>query len=491
MRVFRQRFGPEGHARPSRVWYVEIKNPKGVRVRVRANTDRDASAELGRRLEKLAQLKGSGLEPPLDLARWVADLPPKTLARIARLGIVAPSRVAAGRPITEHVREFIQSLRASNCAPRYVQNVATQLDDVCEGCGWRTLADVDRSSLERYLHDLRTVGRLTEDGEHEKPISVKTSNHHFASVKAFLNWAVERGIGFSNPLARVKGLNADVDQRRIRRALTFEEIRALVGAAHSGPDHKGVSGATRAMAWRLCAECGLRVGELAALKVGDLDLDPSGPTLTVPAKVSKNKTEARLPLRPELARDLAPYAAGKHPSASLLDLPTHFKDKATRWLRFDLARTRVVDEDGEAREIAYRDASERVADVHALRSSFVTQLVRSGANARAVQVLARHSDPRLTLNTYARLGQHDERAALAMLPSLVDGPAASSMRATGTDGPSASSYTGKNSPRNSPPEQSLPAGTCEDVRGSSRSRDAESASSRFGVVTAVGIEPTT
>ena len=97
------------------------------------------------------------------------------------------------------------------------------------------MADVDRSSLERDLADLRTVGRLGEDGKREKPISAKTSNHVLGSVKAFMNWAVERGYALSNPLARVKGLNARVDPRRIRRALNTEELCALVPAARLLP----------------------------------------------------------------------------------------------------------------------------------------------------------------------------------------------------------------------------------------------------------------
>ena len=39
-------------------------------------------------------------------------------------------------------------------------------------------------------------------------------------------------------------------------------------------------------------------------------------------------------------------------------------------------------------------------DFHCLRHSYITTLILSGANAKAVQVLARHHDLRLTVGTY-------------------------------------------------------------------------------------------
>ena len=45
----------------------------------------------------------------------------------------------------------------------------------------------------------------------------------------------------------------------------------------------------------------------------------------------------------------------------------------------------------------------KILDLHSLRVSFVTNLPRSGVPLATVQKLARHSDPRLTANTYAHL----------------------------------------------------------------------------------------
>jgi len=247
-----------------------------------------------------------------------------------------------------------------------------------------------------------------------------------------------------------------------------------------GLKHKGVSGATRALVWRIAAEVGLRVGEIQGLRVQDLDLDPSGATLTVRAAISKNRREARQPLRPEVARDLEPHTAGKLPSAPLLPLPSDFKDKATRWLKVDLARA----------DIPYRDASKRVADVHSLRSSFVTRLVRSGANPKLVQTLARHSTPTLTLGVYARMSRHEERRAIEALPSLTDDPAASSAKATGTEGQRAN-QSANVLPPSLPPGAGSGAVECDGVRGSNATGATLRPTGTDGMAGAAGLEPAT
>jgi len=53
-----------------------------------------------------------------------------------------------------------------------------------------------------------------------------------------------------------------------------------------------------------------------------------------------------------------------------------------------------------------------VADFHALRAAYVTGLVRSGVDAATAQKLARHSDVRLTLQTYTSTTKADLRKAL-------------------------------------------------------------------------------
>ncbi len=84
--------------------------------------------------------------------------------------------------------------------------------------------------------------------------------------------------------------------------------------------------------------------------------------------------------------------------------------------------------------LKYRDAAGRVADFHALRHTYVSRLVQSGASVKVAQELARHSTPTLTLGRYAHIGLVDQTKALDALPTIDDSaPARQTAVATGTD----------------------------------------------------------
>ena len=87
-------------------------------------------------------------------------------------------------------------------------------------------------------------------------------------------------------------------------------------------------------------------------------------------------------------------------------LPT---TRTAAMLRHDLA----------AAGIAYETDS-GVLDFHALRAAYVSELVRSGAQVKTCQVLARHSDPKLTIGVYAKASIHDLTGAVESLPDLTN-----------------------------------------------------------------------
>jgi len=83
---------------------------------------------------------------------------------------------------------------------------------------------------------------------------------------------------------------------------------------------------------------------------------------------------------------------------------------------------------------AYRDGAGRVADFHALRHTFITQLARSRVAPAVAKNLACHSTITLTMDHYTHTLVEDERSALARLQGL-GGKVfrAEGLRATGTD----------------------------------------------------------
>ena len=84
--------------------------------------------------------------------------------------------------------------------------------------------------------------------------------------------------------------------------------------------------------------------------------------------------------------------------------------------------------------LTYRDSEGRQADFHALRHTYLSRLGRSGASAKVMQRLARHSTVELTLGRYTHAGLFDLKSAVGKLPALPTTTKSrpESVRATGT-----------------------------------------------------------
>ncbi|GGM42296.1 tyrosine-type recombinase/integrase [Microbacterium saperdae] len=152
---------------------------------------------------------------------------------------------------------------------------------------------------------------------------------------------------------------------------------------------------TRAMIL-LAAYQGLRVSEIAAVHSGDVDLR-SG-TLKVTGKGGRT--------------DYLPLHSVIESLASTM--PTGWWFPARRGHDGHIRGRSVSDLLRLARQRA--GISDTTLTGHSLRHAFGTELVRGGANIRAVQELMRHESLQTT-QLYAQVLDDDRRAALAVLPS--------------------------------------------------------------------------
>src|SRR5271157_2748884 len=76
-----------------------------------------------------------------------------------------------------------------------------------------------------------------------------------------------------------------------------------------------------------------------------------------------------------------------------------------------------------------------IVDFHALRGTYISHLVSSGASVKTCQTLARHSSPVLTIGIYAKASLHDIAGAVESLPDLSPTqPPSEALSATGTEG---------------------------------------------------------
>jgi integrase len=203
----------------------------------------------------------------------------------------------------------------------------------------------------------------------------KTKINYIQSLGAFLKWCKDHQYVrevFTTKVTRPEGGNIEE-----WRALTVDEARKLIQAAPQ----------RRKLLYEVALLTGLRVGEIRALTVGNVDVINS----CLRTNITKNKKMAVQPLPAELARKLAEVANGKMPSERLLRLPCHPDRRFTT--DAEHAGIQIVTPEGRA-------------VFHSLRKCYITALQEcAGATLVEAQKLARHSTPMLTANVYTRPAQ--------------------------------------------------------------------------------------
>jgi len=409
-RLFKATYkGRGGETKESAKWYVEFRDHNATVRRLPAFASKPASDEMGRNLVKLVDYhKATGGQTDPALSRWLAGLPARTRDKLVAIGLLDHERVSAGRPLTDHLADWSNALAAKGNTEFHVSVVTGRARKVLDGCRFRFFADIDGAKVSAFLGELRA------DVPGRRGKSAQTYNFYLSAVKQFCRWMVRNRRATTSPVGHLEPLNVRTDRRRDRRALTVEELRTLMRTTAAGPTRHGLSGTERALLYRFAVETGLRAGEIRSLTAPSFDLGDDAPTVTVAAAYSKRRREDTLPLRLDLAAELRAHFDRRQPTAPAFKLPKCRKD-AAKMFRADV----------EAAGIAYRDEAKRVADFHALRHTFISNLARGGVHPRTAQALARHSTITLTMDRYAHSVIGEQAVALNVLPDLsgsADGP---------------------------------------------------------------------
>lgn len=155
---------------------------------------------------------------------------------------------------------------------------------------------------------------------------------------------------------------------------TVEQVNSILDNAQT-PEHR--------ITWALMAFAGLRKSEAANLK--DSDIYEGYIHL-----IGKGNKMAKVPISSRLKKELEIY--GK-PLPGLKSLSSHVKTAA---------KAAKIEFQGEATN-------------HRFRHSFASNLIRAGADIKSVQLLMRHENIEITLNTYAHLLGADLEKAVDMI----------------------------------------------------------------------------
>jgi integrase/recombinase XerC len=252
----------------------------------------------------------------------------------------------------------------------------------------RTVKQYSKHTLSNYRRDLNRLQQFCENAQIHEAAAVHTSHiRQFASnlhregkqgrsiqrslsaTRSFFSFMGRQGAVSQNPAA---GVQAPKQQRRLPKALDADQVEQLLKT-------RGVSTTDlrdQAMA-ELFYSSGLRLSELAALNIEDLD--PRGQLVTVTGKGRKTRT----------------VPVGRIALASLGD-----------WLRVrpSLDGERALFTSSRGGRISNRNIQDRLRRLgrraslrqdlhpHMLRHSFASHLLESSGDLRAVQELLGHAN---------------------------------------------------------------------------------------------------
>lgn len=331
--------------------------------------------------------------------------------REAELGLVDDFSRHSGRPILDHLEEWLSSVTAGGATDNRARLMRSRVARLIQAAGWQRIGEIRRAACQSALASLQSSG-----------LSAQTRNHYLSHVRQFVRWLVDEQRLRSDPLAGLSPISVEDDRRHDRRCPGDEEVEILFGhlAGRIGQPaiRMGMSGECRSLAYQVAMCSGLRAGELRSLTWDRIDLATG--QINLGAAAAKNRRRTIQPL----ARWLCDLLAGWKAAGGTLwsAFPAGWPG---RLLKADLALAReswIAQARGAER--SRRESSPiclyQVAgpdgplfwDFHALRHWYVSQVAsQQGISPATMQALVRHSDPKLTLGVYAKARQDQLRSA--------------------------------------------------------------------------------
>ncbi len=379
-------------------WHIAFEDNLGVKRKLKAFTDKQATRRLADNIERMLQAKANNM-PFKPEVRCSVELMPETIRRqLIDFDLLDEKDSAIGKPLVKLVDDYRQSLEADERDKKYISETMSKIVEVSEGCGFRYFSDISANKVQVFLQELRNG---------PKQLSYRTSNHHLKAVKLFCNWCVKRGYILESPLQSLHELDPELDRRHERRALSVEEINQLLYATVNGPERYGMDGLERFLLYRFVIETGLRANEIRQLR--KVDFDFANHCVVIRAASAKGKRQDIQQIRPDLSSDIKQFFGNRLPQA---------KAFGGRYVRLTDKTAKMIKADLITAGIDYQDEAGRVFDFHAMRGQCSSLLTASGAHPKVAQSIMRHKDINLTMNTYTHVLRGGEARALEQLPDF-------------------------------------------------------------------------
>lgn len=278
--------------------------------------------------------------------------------------------------ISDYKRQFLEHLEIErNRSPKTIQNYDFYLERFLKWAKYPTPGQIDAEAIRQYRLWLHR--QADRNGE---PLKSNTQNYHLIALRSFLKYLARRD---------VKTLSAEkIDlakgQQRIVAFLEGTDLERFLNAPLENGKGSTLIGKRDAAILAMLFSTGLRVSELAKLKRADINLKREEFTVR-----GKGRKPRLVFVSPAARIALVNYLESRRDDAPSL------------FVRHDRAKPKGKDIEPEP--ITSRSIERTVASYaravgitkritpHVLRHSFATDLLRNGADIKAVQSLLGHA----------------------------------------------------------------------------------------------------
>lgn len=279
-------------------------------------------------------------------------------------------------------------------------------------------------TISAYLQDLRHFGRFFEQAngqafspellnatdvktyfreqDADKDVAATSRNRRLASLRVMVQWSVDAGLLEYDPTVSIKRQEVELNPRDRTNAEMVRLEEVVQGGLHircAGEMHTWLAMRDRVM-WTLFRKTGLRIHEVTAVSIDDLDFDAN--EIHVMGKGAK---KAVVTAGSDLLDLLAEWAA-LNPNAESLVCDLHGKPLTTGQIR---RRIKMIGEAAGIHDLKPHDLR------HTYAYQFKEQLMDRGMDESkakdAVRRQLRHGDERTT-QLYFRARKSEIRAAV-------------------------------------------------------------------------------
>ncbi len=243
-----------------------------------------------------------------------------------------------------------------------------------------------------------TVTQIKDFLLNEIQYSQSTIDKEYAMLKTVFSEAVERGIILdkNNPMKKVEKPHTKQKKEKVR-GLTVDERRKLVTILKN-------TDTQYAEQMLLSMYTGMRMGEINALKVSDINFDFNRIVINRTVSADENgqtiisdttKTSAgqrTIPMSADV-KQILKNVVGDNKSGFLF-LRGNGEPISTNLVKCQFNRIR--------KKYSFIDSEiDGKVDLHSLRHTYATMCIEAGVDANTLKSLLGHTDIRITMNTYA------------------------------------------------------------------------------------------